>query len=176
MYTAPCLSSSLSLSLTLVSSCHKVVLSLCAIHMLYACSIRAIVSEVPLTYSIGFLLQIFVPDCSQEWGNKECSQYFLSSLECYIDCHVATLMDWQQPTKLINYLVKKQRNAFSRVLHFTAAGHLLTHHVCLNDQGLSFTHLRLYHWKIWLSKHNPEQRNRDNDGQGSLFLLFQGEM
>ena len=71
LYTAPCLSSSLSLSLTLVSSCHKVVLSLCAIHMLYACSIGVIVSEVPLMYSIEFLLQIFVPDCSQEWSNKE---------------------------------------------------------------------------------------------------------
>ena len=71
LYTAPCLSSSLSLSLTLVSSCHKVVVSLCAVHMLYACSIHAIVSEVPLMYSIGFLLQIFVPDCSQEWSNRE---------------------------------------------------------------------------------------------------------
>ena len=71
LYPAPCLSCGLSLSLTLVSSCHKVVLSLCAVHMLYACSIRAIVSEVPLMYSIGFLLQIFVPDCSKEWSNKE---------------------------------------------------------------------------------------------------------
>ena len=65
------MSSGLTLSLALVSSCHKVVLSLCAIHMLYACSIHAIVSEVPLMYSIRFLLQIFVPDCSQEWSNKE---------------------------------------------------------------------------------------------------------
>ena len=56
--TAPCLSSGLSLSLILVSSYHKVVLSLCAIHMLYGCSIHAIVSEVPLMYGIGFLLQI----------------------------------------------------------------------------------------------------------------------
>ena len=63
LYTAPCLSSGLSLSLALVSSCHKVVLGLCAIHMLYGCSIllHAIVSEVPLMYGIGFLLQIFCP-------------------------------------------------------------------------------------------------------------------
>ena len=89
LYTAPCLSSSLSLSLTLVSSCHKVVVSLCAVHMLYACSIHAIVSEVPLMYTIGFLLQIFVPDCSQDWSNKESrtlvSTFFLS-LSVIIDC------------------------------------------------------------------------------------------
>ena len=65
---APCLSSRLSLSLISVSSCHKVVLSLCAIHMLYG--IHAIISEVRLMNNIGFLSKIFVPDCSQEWSNN----------------------------------------------------------------------------------------------------------
>ena len=42
------LSSGLSLSLTLVSSRRKAVKGLCATHTLYVCSIRAVVSEVPL--------------------------------------------------------------------------------------------------------------------------------
>ena len=46
VYTAPCLSSSLSLSLTLVRS--KVGIGLCATLVLKGCSIRAIVSGVPL--------------------------------------------------------------------------------------------------------------------------------
>ena len=49
VYTAPCLSSSLSLSLTLVRiSPRKVGISLCATLVLKGCSIRAIVSGVPL--------------------------------------------------------------------------------------------------------------------------------
>ena len=52
LYTAPCLSSGLSLSLTLVSSRRKVVIGLCATRILSGCNIRAIVSEVPLMYGI----------------------------------------------------------------------------------------------------------------------------
>ena len=48
VYTAPCLSSSLSLSLTLVRSPRKVGIGLCATPVLKGCSIRAIVSGVPL--------------------------------------------------------------------------------------------------------------------------------
>ena len=48
LYTAPCLTSGLSLSLTVVSSRRKMVISLCAFCILYGCSIRAILSEVPL--------------------------------------------------------------------------------------------------------------------------------
>ena len=48
VYTAPCLSSSLSLSLTLVSSPRKVGIGLCATLVLKGCSIHAIVSGVPL--------------------------------------------------------------------------------------------------------------------------------
>ena len=40
----------MSLSLTLVSSHHKVVIGLCATRILLGCSIRVIVSEVPLMY------------------------------------------------------------------------------------------------------------------------------
>ena len=42
----------LSLSLTLVSSLRKVVIGLCATRILQGCSIRAMVSEVPLMYDI----------------------------------------------------------------------------------------------------------------------------
>ena len=42
----------LSLSLTLVSSLRKVVIGLCATRILQGCSIRAMVSEVPLMYGI----------------------------------------------------------------------------------------------------------------------------
>ena len=42
----------LSLSLTLVSSLRKVVIGLCATRILQGCSIRAMVSEVSLTYGI----------------------------------------------------------------------------------------------------------------------------
>ena len=42
----------LSLSLTLVGSPRKVVISLCAIRILQRWSIRAMVSEVPLMYGI----------------------------------------------------------------------------------------------------------------------------
>ena len=54
LYTALCLSSGLSLSLTLVSSCREMVIGLCATRMFFSlgCSIRAIVSEVPLMYGI----------------------------------------------------------------------------------------------------------------------------
>ena len=44
LHTPPCLSSGLSLSLTLVSSRRKVVIGLCATLVLLCCSIRAIVS------------------------------------------------------------------------------------------------------------------------------------
>ena len=53
LYTAPCLSSRLSLSLTLV---------IAATNWFLLCSIHAIVSEMPLMYGIGFLMPIFVPD------------------------------------------------------------------------------------------------------------------
>ena len=62
LYTAPCLSSHLSLSLTLV---------IAATNWFLVCSIHAIVSEMPLMYGIGFLMPIFVPDCSQELSNRE---------------------------------------------------------------------------------------------------------
>ena len=42
----------LSLSLTLVSSLRKVVIGLCTTRVLQGCSIRAMVSEVPLMYGI----------------------------------------------------------------------------------------------------------------------------
>ena len=42
----------LSLSLTLVSSLRKVVIGLCTTRILQGCSIRAMVSEVPLMYGI----------------------------------------------------------------------------------------------------------------------------
>ena len=51
LYNAPCLSFGLSFSMTLVSGRHEVVIGLCVTRIL-PCSIRAMVSEVPLMYSI----------------------------------------------------------------------------------------------------------------------------